>query len=78
MDISKYEGFIRQVSQELAARFISQEDTSAERARFIDADIAELTRHIGLETTKGIYEQMITQQVSQKKRGTRDQAKSFH
>ena len=66
MDISRYEGFIAQVSQELAGRFLAQEDRVAERARFIDADMAELTRHIGLETTKCIYEQVLTRHISQK------------
>lgn len=67
MDINQYEGFIAQVSQELAGRFLTQESPVAEHARFIDADIAELARHIGLETTKCIYEQMLTQHVNQKK-----------
>ena len=74
MDTTRYEAFMSRVSQEIAERFLSQEDNIAERALFIDADIAEITQHIGLEATQRIYEQALNQQVSQKK--TRDSKSS--
>lgn len=67
MDVKYYEAFISHISQELAEKFLSQEDNIAQRAVFIDADIAELTRQIGLQTTQHICEQVVTQQVEQKK-----------
>ena len=67
MDVKNYEAFISQISQEIAERFVSQEDNISQRALFIDADISELTRQIGLETTKRVYEKVLNQEVSQKK-----------
>lgn len=67
MDVKNYEELISSVSQELAERFLSLEDKIAPRALFVDADIAEITRQIGLQTTQHIYEKVLTQQVGQKK-----------
>ena len=74
MDTTRYAAFMSRVSQEIAERFLSQEDNSSERALFIDADIAEMTQQIGFEATKRIYEQVLNQQVRQKK--TRDSKSS--
>ena len=67
MDVKNYVALISQISQEIAERFVSQEDNISQRALFVDADISELTRQIGLETTKRVYEKVLNQQVSQKK-----------
>ncbi len=67
MDVKNYEAFISQISQEIAERFVSQEDNLSQRALFVDADISELTRQIGLETTKRVYEKVLNQEVRQKK-----------
>lgn len=67
MDVKNYEELISQISQEIAERFVSQEDNLSQRALFVDADISELTRQIGLETTKRVYEKVLNQEVRQKK-----------
>ncbi len=67
MDVKNYEALISQVSQEIAERFLSLEGNIAQRAVFVDADIAEITRQIGLETTQHIYEKVLAQEVEQKK-----------
>ena len=67
MDVKNYEELISQISQEIAERFVSQEDNLSQRALFVDADISELTRQIGLETTKRVYEKVLKQEVRQKK-----------
>jgi len=67
MDVKNYEALISQISQEIAERFVSQEDNLSQRALFVDADISELTRQIGLETTKRVYEKVLNQEVRQKK-----------
>lgn len=67
MDVKNYEALISQISQEIAERFVSQEDNISKRALFVDAEISELTRQIGLETTKRVYEEVLNQEVRQKK-----------
>ena len=67
MDVKNYEALISRVSQEIAERFLSLEKNIPQRALFVDADISELTRQIGVETTKRVYEKVLTQEVRQKK-----------
>jgi hypothetical protein len=67
MDVKNYEELISKVSQEIAEKFLSLEENLPQRALFVDADISALTRHIGLETTKRVYEKVLKQQVKQKK-----------
>jgi hypothetical protein len=67
MDVKNYETLISRVSQEIAEQFVSLEENLPQRALFVDADISELTRQIGLETTKRVYEKVLTQEVRQKK-----------
>jgi len=67
MNIKNYEAFVSHASQELAEKFLSQEASIVQRALFIDADIAEITRQLGLQTAQHIYEQLLTEQVEQKK-----------
>lgn len=67
MDVKNYEALISRVSQEIAEQFLSLEENIPQRAVFVDADISELTRQIGLETTRRVYEKVLNQEVRQKK-----------
>lgn len=55
---SIYQDLITKVSQELSQKFLTREPNLVERARLFDADIAEITRQIGLETTTMVLEQL--------------------
>ena len=51
-----YHEIITAVSTEIAKTFLSHEVNLAARATLLDADIAEITRQIGVETTKIVLE----------------------
>ena len=53
-----YQELIAAVSTEVAKTFLANEDNLAARATLLDADIAEITRQIGVETTKKVLEQV--------------------
>lgn len=53
-----YQELIAAVSTEVAKTFLANEDNLAARATRLDADIAEITRQIGVETTKKVLEQV--------------------
>jgi hypothetical protein len=53
-----YQELIAAVSAEVAKTFLANEDNLAARATLLDADIAEITRQIGAETTKKVLEQV--------------------
>lgn len=53
-----YQELIAAVSTEVAKTFLANEDNLAARATLLDADIAEITRQIGAETTKKVLEQV--------------------
>ena len=53
-----YQALIAAVSTEVANTFLATEDNLAARATLLDADIAEITRQIGLATTKKVLEQV--------------------
>ena len=61
MDKKKYEEIIRGVSGQIACEFLKNESNLAQRALSVDADIAEITRQIGSETVKRIYEETVKQ-----------------
>lgn len=52
----EYQDLILKVSSEIAREFTSNERDLPSRALFLDADIAELTRQIGLKTTSIVLE----------------------
>jgi len=52
----EYQELMTTVSQQVAQTFLHHEDNLAARALLVDADIAEITRQIGLETTKIVVE----------------------
>ncbi len=51
-----YQELITKVSKQVAKTFLQHEDNLATRATLLDADIAKITRQIGLETTKIVIE----------------------
>lgn len=51
-----YQELIAAVSTEVATTFLANEDNLAARATLLDADIAEITRQIGVETTRKVLE----------------------
>jgi hypothetical protein len=53
-----YQELIAAVSTEVATTFLAHEDNLAARATLLDADIAEITRQIGRESTKKVLEQV--------------------
>jgi hypothetical protein len=67
MNIECYQEIISIVSEQIAKAFLAKESNIAKRARFLDADVAEITRQVGLEATKKIYEESAKELVNKKK-----------
>ena len=67
MNIECYQEIIRTISEQISQAFLAKESNIAKRARFLDADIAEITRQVGLEATKKIYENSAKELVNKKK-----------
>lgn len=65
-----YDELITTISDEIARKFLDTERQLATRARLLDADIAEITRQIGLETTKKVFEHGRDDLVKKTRRGT--------
>lgn len=55
---SSYQEMIATVSTQIAQTFLSCENNLVARATLLDADIADITRQIGAETTKMVLEQV--------------------
>ena len=68
MNMECYQEMTDSVSAQIAKAFLAKETNIVKRARFLDADIAEITRQVGLETTKKIYEESAKELVNKKKR----------
>ena len=51
-----YQELINNVSQQIAQTFLTHESNVTQRALLVDADIAEITRQIGLKTTQIVLE----------------------
>lgn len=54
MEKGCYQEIITEVSNRLAEKIISKEKDLAQRAIFIDRDVAEIVQEIGLQTTKKV------------------------
>ncbi len=67
MDKECYQEIIQSVSSQIAQEFFDKETNLVQRSSFLDADIAEITRGIGLETTRIVYEKLERQITSKKK-----------
>lgn len=68
MDKSSYDEIISRVSKELAKEILKNEKQLDKRALLLDADIAEITRDIGLKTIQGIYKSLVEEHVALKKK----------
>ncbi len=66
MNTKDYDKIISIVSKKLAKEFLSKEKGLNQRTLLLDADIAEITRKIGVETCKDIYEEILKDQVYKK------------
>ena len=64
----KYQDVISRVSSQISEEFLSRENSLEKRALLIDADIAEITRQIGLETTKKVFEKTVGKYADKKNR----------
>ena len=68
MDKNSYDEIISKLSKKLAKEIIKNEKQLDKRALLLDADIAEITRKIGLETVQQIYESILEKHVALKKK----------
>ena len=68
MDINGYDELISKVSKKLAEEILKNEKGLDKKALLLDADIAEITRKIGLETVQKIYDSIIEEHVALKKK----------
>lgn len=57
----EYQGLITDVSNQIASAFLEKETNLVGRALLIDGDLAEITRQIGMETTKIVSESTLGQ-----------------
>ena len=68
MDKNSYDEIISKLSKKLSKEILRNEKELDKRALLLDADIAEITRKIGLETVQKIYESILEQRVALKKK----------
>ncbi|RPJ82143.1 MAG: hypothetical protein EHJ94_02780 [Deltaproteobacteria bacterium] len=68
MNKSDYDEIISILSKKLAKEIVKNEKELDKRALLLDADIAEITRKIGVETIQEVYESMIEKHVVLKKK----------
>lgn len=67
MNIKDYDEIVARVSKEIADQFLKKEKEICKKALLIDSDISEITRKIGLDTVKIIYEEALKEHVEKKK-----------
>jgi len=70
-----YQELIATVSTQVAKTFLSHEENLAARATLLDADIADITRQIGAETTRMVLEQ-VCEELVKKNRATVSSSKN--
>jgi len=68
MNKNDYDEIISILSKKLAKEILKNEKELDKRALLLDADIAEITRKIGVETIQEVYESMIEKHVVLKKK----------
>jgi hypothetical protein len=68
MDKNNYDEIISKLSKKLAKEILKNEKELDKRALLLDADIAEITRKIGLETVQEIYESILEEHIALKKK----------
>jgi hypothetical protein len=64
----EYQDVIRNVSNQIAGTFLEKETELVGRALLLDADIAEITRQIGSETTEIVLRSILEQCTYKKNR----------
>lgn len=67
MEIKEYEELISLIGKKIAEAFLSNEKDISRRSLLLDADVAEITRRIGLEATKIIIEETMAEHIRKKK-----------
>ncbi len=67
-----YQDLIKDVSAQIAKAFLSHESNLEERSLFLDADVASITRQVGLESMRLIYTTLLNQNV------TEEESKGLH
>ena len=67
MEKSCYQEIITEVSNKLAKKILSEEKDLAQQAIFLDKDIAELVREIGLQSVQKVLENTRDEIVVKKK-----------
>jgi flagellar biosynthesis component FlhA len=68
MDKNGYDELISKISKKLAKEILKNKKQLDKQALLLDADIAEITRKIGLETVQKIYESLLEEHVALKKK----------
>ena len=68
MDKNGYDELISKISKKLAKEILKNGKQLDKQALLLDADIAEITRKIGLETVQRIYESLLEEHVALKKK----------
>ena len=63
-----YQEIVRSVSALIAGEFLKNETWPEKRALLLDDDISEITRQVGLETTKIVIEETLVKLTEKKKR----------
>ena len=67
MEKDCYQEIITEVSNRLAEKILTEEKDIAQKAIFIDRDIAEIVREIGLQTVQKVLEDTRDEIVAKKK-----------
>lgn len=68
MDKTGYDEIISKLSKKLAKEILTNKKNLDKRALLLDADIAEITRKIGLETVQEVYESILEEHIELKKK----------
>jgi hypothetical protein len=70
MEKGCYQTIIEEVSDKISAKILTEENNLAEKARFIDMDISEIVREIGLQVTEKVLKNTRDNMVEKKGRWT--------
>ena len=68
MEKGCYQTIIEEVSDKISAKILTEENNLAEKARFIDMDISEIVREIGLQVTEKVLKNTRDNMVEKKRK----------
>ena len=68
MEKGCYQTIIEEVSDKISAKILTEENNLAEKARFIDMDISEIVREIGLQATEKVLKNTRDNMVEKKRK----------